>query len=138
MAAPASVEVGDVASIEGFGFALGDVDLVITVDGATVRTETVTAADAFGSVGYFILDFTVDEDGLWEIVATEVGGTCSASDGFPVALAPTPSASAGPLVPDVATAAPRTPPSLAWVLGAALLLLSVLTALRSRATTRKH
>jgi hypothetical protein len=113
------------------------VELAFSVDGVAVRTHIVTAADAFGNTGYFIVSVTpqAGEEGLWSVVGTEVEGTCSASTGFPVAPAQAPAGTAGPLVPDVATAAPRTPPSLTGLLGGALLLISGLIVL-SRAPTR--
>ena len=127
---PVGLEIGDVVSIEGFTFLPGDVVLAFSVDGVEVRTETVTAADAFGNTGYFITDVTpqAGEDGLWSVVATEVEGTCTASTGFPVAAAPAPAATAGPVVPDVAAAPPSPLLTLAWPVGAALLLLSALLA----------
>ena len=135
---PVGLEIGDEVSIEGFNFIPGDVVLAFSVDGVELRTETVTAADAFGNAGYFIVSVTpqAGEEGMWGVVGTEVEGTCSASTGFPVAPAPAPAATAGPLIPDVAAAPPRTPPSQAWLLGAALLLLSGLTVLRWPPTIR--
>jgi hypothetical protein len=130
---PVGLKIGDVVSIEGFNFVPGDVVLAFSVDGGGLRTETVTAAEEFGDTGHFITDVTLQagEEGLWEVVASEVEGTCSASTGFPVAPAPAPTATAVPAIPDVATAAPSPPLSLVWVVGAVLLLLSGLIA-RSR------
>ena len=129
---PVGVEVGDVVSIEGFNFALGDVLLTFSVDGTELRTETVTAADAFGNTGYFIIDVTpqAGEEGFWEIVATEVEGQCSASDAVPVGAAPAATATAAPVIPDVASASPPSMPPIASLLGGALLLLAGLIVLR--------
>ena len=124
---PAAVTVGDVVSVEGFEFAVGDVELAMTVDGTAVRTATVTAADAFGNTGYFGFNVTADADGHWGLVATEVEGSCSASEGFQVAPTPAPTPSAGPSMPDAAIESPRPAPSPALALGAALIVVSALT-----------
>ena len=129
---PASVHVGDVVSLEGFVFAPGDVVLVFSVNGAELRTETVTATDAFGNVGYFILDVTpqAGEEGVWRVVGTESDAACSAFTGFPVAAAPAPTSTAAVVISDVATTPPGGAFSLASVLGSGLLLAGALLVLR--------
>lgn len=68
------VKIGEVVSIEGSHFALGDVEIALSVDGTALRTETRTAADVNGNTGYWWIAFTPQEgeDGMWQIVASEV------------------------------------------------------------------
>ena len=137
---PVGLQIGDPVGIEGFNFALGEVVLVMSVDGVELRTTTVTAADAFGNTGHFIMELTpqTGEDGLWSVVATEAEGACSASTGFPVAAAPAPAPSDSPVIPDVAIVSARTPPSLASLLGVALVLLSAVSVGRLTGRWRRH
>ena len=126
------VKIGEVASIEGYEFAPGDVEIAISVDGAPLRTETRTAADLNDLNGYWWIDITPQEgeDGMWQIVATEVNGSCSVSAAFPVV--PVPTEPAPPVVPDTASGSPEVAWSLPVLLGAALLILSGLHVRRSR------
>jgi hypothetical protein len=121
------VKIGEVVSIEGYEFALGEVEIAISVDGAPLRTETRTAADLNDLNGYWWIDITPQEgeDGMWQIVATEVNGSCSVSAAFPVVPAPT--EPAPPVVPDTASGSPEVASSLPVLLGAALLVLSGLS-----------
>jgi hypothetical protein len=125
------VEIGEVATIEGFEFAVGDVDIAYAVDGAPLRRQTVTAEDVDDRTGYLYVDVTPQpgEHGMWQIVFTEVNGNCSVSTGFPVPPAPT--GPAAPVVPDTATGQQGGASSLPLLLGAALLVLSALIVLRS-------
>jgi hypothetical protein len=133
---PVGLAVGDVVTIEGFNFTLGDVVLTFTVDGIELRTETVTAADEFGNTGYFILNVTLrdGDEGQWEVAATEVEGSCAATTGFPVGPGQTPSPTAGPPLPDVATTPPDPAPPWGWVLGVLLFLAAAARALIGRQT----
>ena len=125
------VETGEEVLIEGFGFASGaTVFITYSVDGTHIADEDVTVmADATGMFETTVVP-EVGEEGLWTVDA-DAPKQCTATTGFQVVAAatPTPSPTPTPTVaptpvqgalPDVA--ASRPPDATALILGGLFVL----------------
>ena len=130
------VNVGEEVLIEGFDFPAGDVFVVYSVAGTPLPPDTVTADGA----GTFETTITpaAGQEGLWDVEASDEGALCTATTSFLVlGVTPTATPSPAPTTPAPPATPPQgqlpnvvtpPPPSMpVWVLGVAVLALSVVT-----------